>query len=221
MSTAHPADQHARQTARAKVRTTLIGLALMLLCAATVAVGMGFSPGPLIGVQVALLAGLVTLNRIAVPGIERWGRGADGEEHVGRALDGLKADGWQTIHDVDTGRGSIDTIVIGPGGLFTIEVKSHGGRLRADRIEPQMLRQAYAQKKCLEGIVGQRTTALLVLSRAHLVGEPVSRQRGVVVLPARMLADHLRRRPVTLSAEEIQALHDRLGYAFDGLAAAV
>jgi hypothetical protein len=54
-------------------------------------------------------------------------------------------------------------------------------------------------------------SALLVFSRAYLVGRPVTRQRGVVVLPARMLAGHLRRHPELLSALEVRRLHDRLG----------
>ena len=165
------------------------------------------------GVELLLLAGLLLIDRFAAPVVERWDRGADGEEHAGRLLEELEADGWLTLHDVDTGRGNIDSVAVGPGGLFTIEVKSHGGRRRSDRMDPAWLSQAYAQKKWLEGIAGRPVTALLVFSRAYLIGRAVSRQRGVVVLPARMLAGHLRRQPELLSAEEARQLHDRLGHA--------
>ncbi|HMF87859.1 MAG TPA: nuclease-related domain-containing protein, partial [Gemmatimonadaceae bacterium] len=48
--------------------------------------------------------------------------------------------------------GNLDHILVGPGGLFTIETKSHRGRFSIDHIDPAMLRQAYAQKKLLERI---------------------------------------------------------------------
>jgi hypothetical protein len=169
------------------------------------------------GIIWTVVAALALIERRWVPRVERWGRGARGEEHVGDLLEELERDGWLTIHDVDTGRGNIDTIVVGPGGLFAIEVKSHGGPIRSDRIDPAMLRQAYAEKGWLERITGVPADALLVFSRAYLVGRPVSRQRGVVVLPARMLLEQLRRRDVVLPAEEVRRLHDRLSFSLSGV----
>src|SRR4029077_13677170 len=72
-----------------------------------------------------------------------WSQGAEGEEVVGKVLEGLAEDGWCVIHDVCFGRGNIDHIVVGPGGIFTIETKSRGGRVSLDRLEPRMLGQAY------------------------------------------------------------------------------
>jgi hypothetical protein len=72
-----------------------------------------------------------------------------------------------------------------------------------------MLRQAYAQAKHLERLLGTTVAPLLVFSRAYLVGRPVSRQRGVMVLPARMLAEHLARRPARLSPTQVAELHMR------------
>jgi hypothetical protein len=67
----------------------------------------------------------------------------------------------------------------------------------------------------LERVAGRRATALLVFSRAYLIGRPVTRQRGVEVLPARMLAGHLRRARQLLSPEEARQLHDRLRQALE------
>jgi hypothetical protein len=67
-----------------------------------------------------------------------WAQGAEGEEVVGEILEGLEADGWQVIHDVSFGRGNIDHIVVGPGGLFTVETKSRRGRVLIDNLEPKM-----------------------------------------------------------------------------------
>src|SRR5439155_12297410 len=118
------------------------------------------------------------------------------------------------------GPGNIDAIVVGPGGLFTVEVKSHGGRISVENVNAAMLAQSYAQKKWLEGITGRQVTALLVFSRAYLIGRPVTRQRGVTVLPARMLAAHLQRYPAALGAEDAVSLHARLTAALEPLRAA-
>jgi hypothetical protein len=211
---ARRAGQYTREMTSRRARRTLVAMAGMIATAAAVVLVGGLSWGGIIVVELALIAGLALVDRFAVPVVERWGRGATGEEHVGELLGALEEDGYLAIHDVDTGRGNIDSILVGPAGLFTIEVKSHGGRIRSDALDPAWLRQAYAQRKWLEAVAGRPVTALLVLSRAYLVGAPVSRQRGVMVLPARMLAGHLRRSRRLLSVEEVRRLHDRLGQAW-------
>lgn len=57
-----------------------------------------------------------------------WRVGADGEEKVARRLRKL-GDGWHVLHAVPVGtRGAdIDHVVIGPGGVFTLNTKNHGG----------------------------------------------------------------------------------------------
>jgi len=90
-----------------------------------------------------------------------------------------------------------------------VETKSHRGRLTVDHLDERMLRQAYAQAKHLERITGQRVGPLLVFSDAYL-DRPVSRRRGVTVLPARMLAGHLDRRHSRLTPAQVDDLHRRL-----------
>lgn len=104
------------------------------------------------------------------------------------------------LHDIDTGRGNIDHLIVGPGGVFTVETKSHGGRINVDHIEERMWKQAYAQSKWVQEIVGRKVTPLLVFSRAYLTSAPAWRS-GVTLLPARMLVGHLRRRRTDLSGE--------------------
>ena len=55
--------------------------------------------------------------------------GADGEETVGGRLDKLRGRGWHVLHSVPVGqRGSdIDHVLIGPGGVWTINTKNHPG----------------------------------------------------------------------------------------------
>jgi len=56
-------------------------------------------------------------------------RGARGEEAVGRILATLESRGFHSAHDLDTGRGSIDHIVVGPKGVFALETKAWRGRV--------------------------------------------------------------------------------------------
>ena len=58
-----------------------------------------------------------------------WYRGALGEAAVGRLLEKLP-EGWTVLHAVPVGKGDsdIDHVVIGPGGVFTINTKNHAGQ---------------------------------------------------------------------------------------------
>jgi Nuclease-related domain len=58
-----------------------------------------------------------------------WRVGAGGEETVGARLEKLRKHGWHILHAVPVGeRGSdIDHVVIGPGGVYTLNTKTHPG----------------------------------------------------------------------------------------------
>ncbi len=58
-----------------------------------------------------------------------WRVGAAGEEKVGPKLEKLIPLGWRVLHSVPVGSGDsdIDHILIGPGGVFTINTKFHQG----------------------------------------------------------------------------------------------
>jgi hypothetical protein len=142
-----------------------------------------------------------------------WTQGAEGEEVVGKILEELAGDGWHVLHDVSFGRGNIDHVVVGPGGIFTVETKSRGGRLSLEWLDPKMLAQAYAEKKTLETITGMEIQALLVFSRAYLIEPMPAKRRGVTILPARMLAGYFSRRRPTMSMEQAREIHRRLALA--------
>jgi hypothetical protein len=59
-----------------------------------------------------------------------WRIGADGEETVGTRLEKLTKRGWHILHAVPVGsRGSdIDHVVIGWGGVYTLNTKTHPGK---------------------------------------------------------------------------------------------
>jgi hypothetical protein len=196
---------HARGSARRLARRGLSALLALVLAGTAAGVLAGFTSTVFVVAELAVIAGLLWLDRRTIPAMERWRRGASGEEHVGRILDGLARDGWLAIHDVSTGRGNIDHVLVGPAGVLTIETKSHPGRIRVEAIDERMLRQAYAQSKHLERLIEHPVSPLLVFSRAYL-NRPVSRQRGVVVLPARLLERHLARRDAILAPSELMML---------------
>jgi mannose-6-phosphate isomerase-like protein (cupin superfamily) len=56
-----------------------------------------------------------------------WRVGAAAEETVGRELETLRESGWRVLHSVTVGSGSsdIDHILIGPGGVITVNSKHH------------------------------------------------------------------------------------------------
>ena len=60
-----------------------------------------------------------------------WRKGANGERVTGWLL-GRLPDGWHTFHDISVGdRGAnIDHLVIGPGGVFTVNAKNLSGEIR-------------------------------------------------------------------------------------------
>ena len=206
------AGQHARETTRRLALRALAFLGVIIVGGIVGAFALGFRSTEFVFLELGLIAAMLVIDRVVLPVIDRWDRGATGEEKVGALLAPLVDDGWHVIHDLDTGRGNIDHVLVGPGGLFTLETKSHGGRISVDRIDERMLRQAYAQRKWLERASGHKAEALLVFSRAFL-DRPISRKRGVLVLPARMLCGHLRRRDVVLSDERTGELKARLASA--------
>lgn len=56
--------------------------------------------------------------------------GAEGEETVGVRLEKLIDRGWYVLHSVPVGKGKsdIDHVLIGPGGVYTINTKKHPGK---------------------------------------------------------------------------------------------
>ena len=88
-----------------------------------------------------------------------WATGAQGEERLGRLLDGLVGAGVHVLHDrrVPPGRGNIDHIVICPSGVFVIDAKKYQRKRPSLRIEGGWLR---ARSETL--IVGSRISTNLV-----------------------------------------------------------
>jgi hypothetical protein len=193
---------------------TLVGLGVLAVLTTVFGRAFGLHSALFIGSELALLVTMFVVSRYVLPLVDRHDRGATGEEQVGGLLEGLRDDGWRVIHDASFGHGNIDHIALGPGGLFTVETKSHPGPVRVRAIHGAILRQAQEEREALEGATGERTEALLVFSRAW-VDKPLARRRGVRVIPARMLPRYLNHRTDTLTPEQIERVHGRIVAALE------
>jgi hypothetical protein len=190
---------------------TIAGLAVVVMFVAWTVFALRGLPFALL--SLALIGVMGAAHRHFSPKAERWLQGAEGEREVAAVLTQLETDGWQALHDISLGRGNVDHVLVGPGGIFTIETKSNRGRIGIDRIDLKMLKQAYAQKKLLERITGLDVQPLLVFSQAYLVGSVPAQRKGVTVLPARMLQHYFSRRRPTLEANKANEVYTRLAVA--------
>ncbi len=206
------AGQYARSTVRRMRMRTLVALGVLAVATALLGRGFGLHDVRFLASEVALLMSMFVITHFVLPLLERHDRGAAGEEHVGGLLEGLACEGWRVIHDASMGRGNVDHILIGPGGVFTVETKSHPGPVRVRRIHGSVLNQAQAQRKAIEEVVGEHVEPLVVFSRAW-VDRPLSRRKGVRVVPARMLLSYVDRQPERLGAADVKRARERLAAA--------
>ena len=204
------AGQYARSTERALRLRTLIALGVLAVVTALAGRWFGTNGKVFLGWDVLLLMCMFAISRYVLPLLERRDRGARAEEHVGGLLDHLA--GWRVIHDANMGHGNVDHILIGPAGVFTVETKSRSDPVRVSTVHGATLRQAHAQRRAVESITGLKVEPLLVYSSAW-VDRPMSRRRGVRVVPARLLLSYLTGRRRSLSGEQIELAHHVLAAA--------
>jgi hypothetical protein len=114
-----------------------------------------------------------------------WRVGAGGEETVGARLEKLRKHGWHILHAVPVGeRGSdIDHVVIGPGGVYTLNTKTHpGGSIWVGRnsVLVNGRKQPYLRNSRFEG---DRASRLLT----DAVGFPVLARPALVFLTGSLI----------------------------------
>lgn len=211
--------QHARDIVRRLRMRALLTLGALAVATTLLGRGFGFQSPIFMGSEVALLTSILAISRFMLPVVDRHDRGATGEEHVGGLLESLAQSGWHVIHDASFGRGNVDHLVIGPGGVFTIETKSNPNPVRVGRLHGALLRQAQAQRSLVEQLTGEPVEPLIVFSRAW-VDRPLARRKGVRVMPARMLIEYLSSRRRRLDSEQAQRALARVGEALAATASA-
>lgn len=151
-----------------------------------------------------------------------WRIGADGEEAVAARLAKL-GDRWKVLHAVPVGENGsdIDHVVIGPGGVFTINAKHHPDAsvwVGGDTFMVNGQRVPYVRNSRFEA---RRTAKLLTAAGAGPVevtgviavmgargGFTVKTQpAGVVVVTRKEVGKWLARRPDVLTDEQVDGLY--------------
>lgn len=126
--------------------------------------------------------------------IERWAAGAEGERRTERVLKRLRHLDWHVVHDLEwPGAGNIDTLVIGPGGVYVLDSKVWGGVVRVDStgatITPRDNPDAAWTARGQTGRMSRAGTAV-ARALAARTGHPVPAATPVVVVwapfPARV-----------------------------------
>lgn len=154
-----------------------------------------------------------------------WRLGADGEEKVGRALEKLtRLDGaWRVLHSLPVGtRGSdIDHLVIGCGGVFSLNTKNHPGAriwVGASTFMVNGARQPYLRNSRHEAERASRLLSAACGFPVDVTGivVPVNADDVVIktapadvhVMNRRQLVRWLRRKPAHLDTATIDAIFD-------------
>lgn len=155
-----------------------------------------------------------------------WRVGARGEETVGGKLEKLTKRGWRVLHSVPVGsRGSdIDHVLIGPGGVFTLNTKRHPQKavwIRGDTVKVDGFDQPYVRNSRHEAERARRllseglgrpvpvTGALVFLTATPTPKVTVRQQpQDVLVLDLETLVPAFKRREGIWSPEGVDAIFE-------------
>lgn len=156
-------------------------------------------------------------------------QGRDGERVVGQLLEELRADGAVIFHDVDTGRGNIDHIIISPKGIFTVETKTWSKHRSTDRItvknntviingypiDTNLINQSKSEAHWLSELLKSRvgnniTVRPIILFPGWYVESSATRlllkQEKVLLLSAKAVIGYLSAFDPVLKEEEVQSI---------------
>jgi hypothetical protein len=109
------AGQYARETKNRYANRVVAALSVALVVLVVALVLLGFDWAT-VAVEAVVLAALVVLHRYASPIVDRWRREAESEEHVGTVIAAMRPLGWFALHDISTGRGNVEHVIVGPAG---------------------------------------------------------------------------------------------------------
>jgi hypothetical protein len=145
-------------------------------------------------------------------------RGALAEEKVALQLSGLP-EGYYGFHDISFDGFNIDHVALGPGGIFVLETKSHGGTIDArDNTlllngkppEKNFLNQVWSQTKSMQEYLWKMTSKelkikpVLCFTNAYVkVRRPV---KGVDVVSLKYLNTYLEHQPLRLETADMEQI---------------
>ncbi|TFC60813.1 nuclease-related domain-containing protein [Cryobacterium sp. TMB1-7] len=149
-----------------------------------------------------------------------WYRGALGEIAVGRMLATLPSD-WAVFHALPIGKkgADIDHLVVGPGGIITINTKNHSGKnvwvggqtLMVSGHKQPHIRNADFEAKRVTTLLRQRMPELPAALPVVAILDPrqlriKTKPQQTTVLSARQLILWLQKRPPVLTGLQVAAL---------------
>jgi hypothetical protein len=155
-----------------------------------------------------------------------WRIGADGEETVGARLEKLTKHGWHVLHAVPVGtRGrDIDHVVIGWGGVYTLNAKNRPGArvwvgehaVRVDGQPTQYLRKSQDEAEHAGRILSQAVgfavpvrSALVFLTGTLIPNVTIKKAPADVAIYDRMdIPGVFKRAPRRIDTEQVEAIYE-------------
>lgn len=120
----------------------------------------------------------------------RFVKGMDGENDVYKVLKQLPQE-YKVLHDyVEGKKGNIDYIVVGPTGVWTIEVKNYKQQNIDNEYLEQHINQAYTEAKNLSDKLSLFANPILVFTNPKTkLHFGLTKQKGVYVINKKWLLD--------------------------------
>lgn len=164
------------------------------------------------------------------PELRQLKQGIEGEKAVGQFLERLREQGYQVFHDLQGEDFNVDHVIIGPGGIFTIETKTLSKPVRGETklqfdgetiavngkiLERNPVRQAKAQanwlKKTLQEFSGRDFNVHpVVLFPGWYVEHKPGSLREIWVLEPKALPKFLANEAVAMSMEDVRFASNHL-----------
>jgi hypothetical protein len=160
-----------------KVLTPILIAAMLVLLAVVewLRFYLAAPPAPWLYSVFALGAVVYAAYRVARvrPHIAHLRQGRDGERVVGQYLERLREKGYQVFHDVVGERFNVDHVLIGPGGIFSVETKTYSkpvGREPKIEFDGEVLK--------LQGVTPERNAVVQAKAQASWLRELLSESTG-------------------------------------------
>lgn len=164
------------------------------------------------------------------PELRQLKQGIEGEKAVGQFLERLRGHGYQVFHDLQGENFNVDHVIIGPGGVFTIETKTLSKPVRGESklqfdgetiavngklLERNPVRQAKAQaswlKKTLQDFSGRDFAVRpVVLFPGWFIEHKPGSLREMWVLEPKALPKFLANELTVLSEEDVRFASNHL-----------
>jgi len=205
----------------ARVRGTVLGLWPLFLAVFAAGFSAAFilvvPPAGAVCFVLSLVAGAWCLRR-GLRRIERFFKGARGEERVSAILRGLP-DGYHVFNDFHAAGRRVDHVVIGPAGVFSVETKFWRGRITVEEghilldgqlpdRDPiaQALRESAAVRAELAKQGWTGPVAAVLAFASDTFAATIAELQGVVVLNSSQLHESFATGRAALSPVELERL---------------